>query len=82
MCFCTAKKDLNQEIFQIRKWLKIVSVAKPTFLDKIIEYAQKGSSPEIKSIINLISNKVKKLIFQYSQGQKFIKMAKCQAGQK
>ena len=47
MYFCTAKKDLNREIFQIGKWLKMVSVAQPTFLDKIIEYAQKGLSPEI-----------------------------------
>ena len=46
MCFCTAKKDLNQEIFQIGKWLKMVFVAQPTFLDKIIEYAQKGLSPK------------------------------------
>ena len=46
MCFCTAKKDLNREIFQIGKWLKMVSVAQPTFLDKITEYAQKGLSPE------------------------------------
>ena len=46
MCFCTAKKDLNREIFQIGKWLKMVFVAQPTFLDKIIEYAQKGLSPK------------------------------------
>ena len=82
MCFCTAKKDLNQEIFQIPKWLKIVPVAEPTFLDKIIKMHKKGSSPEFSAIINLISHKVEKLIFQYFQGQKLLKTPKYQAGQK
>ena len=82
MCFCTAKKDLNQEIFRIPKWLKIVPVAEPTFLDKIIKMHKKGSSPEFSAIINLISHKVEKLIFQYFQGQKLLKTPKYQAGQK